>query len=379
MVEGGTSVKQRWVFAALSVLALSVPAIAEPVHLAQAIEARVLPPHEILTIVRSTGLDPIGRPVRQGPNYVLHAIDEDDREMRVIVSARRGEILRMVPAETPARMPPRGGVAAGPYERTDRYERAAPAPGYVTPDGYRYGARSPVVDDDDEDLPPSQQAPRPPGNVPNNAPGNFSGAAPRPGAAPLPRAGYADPPPVVRTTPPAPGSNIARGTDLPPPSGALPPPSGSRVVTTPPPRGAAPPAPQSASRDVYTPEPDRGGMLPPPPERFPQRVAPAPDKPKPVKREATAAAPKPAPVPKPKPATPVNAAAPKPAAPATTPVASPAAETKTEAVKSEAPKTETPRTEAPRTETPKPAAPAAAAPEPKPATEQKPAEGSVPH
>ena len=174
--------KQRWVFAALSALVFSAPAAAEPVQLAQAVEARVLPPHEILTIVRSTRLDPIGRPVRQGPNYVLHAIDEDDREMRVIVSARSGEILRMAPAATPARIPPRGGVA-GPYERMDRYERAAPAPGYITPDGYRYSSRPPVIDDDDDDLPPSQRAPRPPGNVP--------GAAARPGSAPPPRTGYA--------------------------------------------------------------------------------------------------------------------------------------------------------------------------------------------
>ena len=335
--------KQRWVFAALSVLAFSAPAAAGPVQLAQAVEARVLPPHEILTIVRSTRLDPIGRPVRQGPNYVLHAIDEDDREMRVIVSARTGEILRMAPAASPARIPPRGGVAVGPYERMDRYERAAPAPGYITPDGYRYSSRPPVIDDDDDDLLPGQQAPRPPGNVP--------GAAPRPGSAPLPRTGYGDPPPVIRATPPAAGGGLGRGTDLPPPSsGSLPPPSGSRVVTAPP-RGAAAPPPHSASRDVYTPAPDHDGMLPPPPERFPQRVAPAPDKPKPAKREATAAAPKPAPVPKPKPATPANAAAPKPAA-AT-------AETKTE----------TPKTEAP----------AAAVPEPKPAAEPKPADSSVPH
>ncbi|MGA7486586.1 MAG: hypothetical protein WBW74_06555, partial [Xanthobacteraceae bacterium] len=32
-----------------------------------------LPPHEVLTIVRSTGLEPLGRPLRQGPVYVLQA------------------------------------------------------------------------------------------------------------------------------------------------------------------------------------------------------------------------------------------------------------------------------------------------------------------
>ena len=346
---GGTSVKQRWIVAALSVLAFSAPAAAEPLRLAQAVEAGVLPPHEIITIVRSTRLDPIGRPVLRGPNYVVLALDEGDREMRVIVNARRGEIIRIVPVQTASRMPPPGGgYAVGPHERMERYERG-PAPRYVTPEGYRYSARPPVVDDDDDDLPYEQQAPRPPGNVP--------GAAPRPGTAP-PRTGYADPPPVIRSTPPGPG--IARGTELPPPSGAVvpPPPTGSRVVTTNPPRGAAPSP--SASRDGYTPEPDReGGMLPPPPERFPQRVAPASEKPKPVKRDASAAAPKAAPLPKPKPATPASATAPKPAAPAVAPAAPaaspPAAENKTEAPK------------------PQPL------PEQQPAAEQKPADGGVPH
>jgi hypothetical protein len=337
-------VKQRWMFAALSVLAFSAPAAAaDPLRLAQAVEAGVLPPHEIITIVRSTRLDPIGRPVLRGPNYVVLALDEGDREMRVIVNARRGEIIRIVPVQTASRMPPPGGgYATGPYERMERYERG-PAPRYVTPEGYRYSARPPVIDDEDDDLPYEQQAPRPPGNVP--------GAAARPGSAPPPRAGYADPPPVIRSTPPASGPGVVRGTELPPPSG-------SRVVTTNPPRGASPSP--SASRDVYTPEPDReGGMLPPPPERFPQRVAPAAEKPKPVKRDASAAAPKAAPLPKPKPATPASATAPKPAAPAVAPAAPaaspPAAETKTEAPK------------------PQPL------PEQQPAAEQKPADGGVPH
>ncbi len=82
------------------------------------------------------------------------AIDEDDREMRVIVNARSGEILRMVPAATAARMPPRGGVATGPYERMDRYERERLLPATSHPTGYRYSARPPVIDDDDDDLPP---------------------------------------------------------------------------------------------------------------------------------------------------------------------------------------------------------------------------------
>src|SRR5436853_3943614 len=113
----GNSVKQRLVFAAFPILAVSVvapsavasallmvstsaqaePKQSEPMRLAQAVEYGGLPPYEIVTIVRSAGLDPIDQPVRRGPNYVLHAIGQDDQEVRVIVSARRGEIVRIVP------------------------------------------------------------------------------------------------------------------------------------------------------------------------------------------------------------------------------------------------------------------------------------------
>src|SRR4051812_42718386 len=197
-------------------------------RLAQAVEyGGGLPPYEVITIVRSAGLDPIDRPVRRGPHYVLHAIGQNDQEVRVIVDARRGEIVRIVPTMSASRMPPpRAGVTMGPYERMDGYGPARPAP------GYRYGAR-PVDPDEDEEDPSYQTAPRPPTNVP--------GAAPRPGYAP-PRTGYADPPPVIRATPPA-GSNVARGNELPPPSGAgvsaypaAPPPSAPRAATAYPPR-----------------------------------------------------------------------------------------------------------------------------------------------
>ena len=80
--------KQRWLYAAVSVVALSFPAQAEPMRLAQAVEFGWLPPHEIITIVRSAGLDPVGPPFRQGQNYILRAISRDDEEVRVVVSAR---------------------------------------------------------------------------------------------------------------------------------------------------------------------------------------------------------------------------------------------------------------------------------------------------
>jgi hypothetical protein len=60
-----------------------------------------LPPHEIMTIVRSTGLEPIGHPVRQGPAYALRAVDPAGEEGRVIVNAYMGRIVKVVPLSGP--------------------------------------------------------------------------------------------------------------------------------------------------------------------------------------------------------------------------------------------------------------------------------------
>jgi len=60
-----------------------------------------LPPHEIVTIVRSTGLEPVGRPVRQGPAYALRAVDPAGEEVRVIVNAYMGRIVKVVPVSGP--------------------------------------------------------------------------------------------------------------------------------------------------------------------------------------------------------------------------------------------------------------------------------------
>ena len=167
---GGNFVKRQMIYAALAVLALSAPAAAA-MRYAQA-WAGALPPHEILTILRSTGLDPLGQPVRRGPNYVLRAID--DTRSR---GQRRGQrALRRHPVGDAG--PDRVADAAaarrrhhGPYERMP--------PGYIPPARLaRYGAG--LVDDDD-DVPTADDpnAPRPPGAMPG-APPRSSNAAPLP-------------------------------------------------------------------------------------------------------------------------------------------------------------------------------------------------------
>ena len=103
---------------------------------------------------------------------MLRAIDERDREVSVVVSARSGDVLSVTPVQTASRMPPpRGGLSWGPYERMP--------PGYVPPGGYRAG--SPVDDDDDEpSIVDNPNAPRPPGAMPGAPPMRSSNAAPLP-------------------------------------------------------------------------------------------------------------------------------------------------------------------------------------------------------
>ena len=54
-----------------------------------------LPPYEIVTIVRSAGLDSVSRPVRQGPVYLLRALTPAGQEVRVVVDARMGRIVKV--------------------------------------------------------------------------------------------------------------------------------------------------------------------------------------------------------------------------------------------------------------------------------------------
>jgi hypothetical protein len=280
----GILVERRTIYAALAVLALSAPAAAQGYEqgyergYGPGLEPGGLPPQRILTILRSTGLDPLGPPMRRGPNYVMRAIADNDRPVRVVINARSGHILSVTPVEIESRVPPpRGGVSMGDYQRMP--------PGYVPSDSYRsdsyrptppggYRAGAPVVDEDDEPNGyRNPNAPRPPGPLPGTLPSRSSNAAP----------------------PPPRGGAVSRDDD-----------------------DASPPS----APHVITADPDRSGALPPPPERFPQRAAPvSPAKPKPVQR-AAAAPPKQAPLPKPKP--PVNAeAVPAPAAPQSAPEPAP--------------------------------------------------------
>jgi hypothetical protein len=244
-VEG--IVKQGLIAAVLATLALSAPAMAQG-YQPQGYEPSVLPPREIMGMLRSTGFDPLDRPVLRGPNYVLRAIDGNDREVTLVINGRNGRILSATPLRTASRMPP--GVPPG--STMGEWQRMPP--GYTPPPGTvpQRGYGAPTADDEADDE--NDAVPQQPGAYGARPPAPVQGALPR----------Y--------------GNNPPRGYN------------GGQ------PGDEADAQPQSDPRVI--PADPQGGPLPPPPERFPQRAAPS--QPKPLKR-AAAAPPKTAPLPKPKP------------------------------------------------------------------------------
>lgn len=101
-------------------------------------EADIISPREAAEVVRAAGLDPISRPMWRPGRYIVHAIDRYGRELRVVVDARLGEVVRAVPAgfndvgprgyepyPQPSAYPP---SPPPPAEMDDDEERASPPP-----------------------------------------------------------------------------------------------------------------------------------------------------------------------------------------------------------------------------------------------------------
>src|SRR5258706_4437980 len=129
----------------------------------------VLPPREIINIVRAAGLQPVSRPAFRGTTYVLQGVDESDELVRVIVDSRNGRVLSVRPLIA---------VGARPYQ---------PGPSITLrhPFGPRavYGGR--YLDDE---FAPMRAMPRPPGAVRAVPQSAARSAAAKPTQPPLPRA-----------------------------------------------------------------------------------------------------------------------------------------------------------------------------------------------
>jgi translation initiation factor IF-2 len=152
-----------------------------------------MPAYEVVTLVRSTGLEPVGHPVRRGPAYVLHAVNPSGREFRVIVDARLRRIMRVVPTgpvrAAAADVPP----PPAPYGRP-------PADITGVPEGNGPGARVvglPPDVDEAEPYPAAGQTPY--GQV--AAVGTMPVAPRTPAARAAPVTSQAAPPPLPRPRP----------------------------------------------------------------------------------------------------------------------------------------------------------------------------------
>ena len=77
------------------------------VRVAQADPDDLMPPYELMTLVRSPGLTPTARPSRRGDLYVVPAVDGNGTKLRVVVDGEVGDILAVRPVALEAAAPPR--------------------------------------------------------------------------------------------------------------------------------------------------------------------------------------------------------------------------------------------------------------------------------
>jgi hypothetical protein len=158
-----------------------------------------LPPYEIMSIVRSTGLAPLTRPMRRGQYYVLVAVDRVGRQMRVVVDAQLGDIVNLRPALAAGSYGPEPGRPVGPPGMAPPDVAGGNAAYAPRPGGELYGTR--------------------PSAAPH--PGAESGLAPTP-PRPIPNARTATAPSVSAPNEPAPSTRLAVAEPGLPPAPPLP-------------------------------------------------------------------------------------------------------------------------------------------------------------
>jgi hypothetical protein len=145
--------------------------------------AGVLPPQEIIMIVRSTGYRPLSPPVLKGFTYRLRAADPVGHAVRVVVDARLGRIVRVARLKDPRFAAP----ILPPVVRPPVRAAAAPvAPSAAAPPPVTTGA-----------LPPPPAGPA------------LSSAAEKPAAAPARRPTFAAAAPTRAAPPVAANAGVA--------------------------------------------------------------------------------------------------------------------------------------------------------------------------
>jgi hypothetical protein len=97
-------------------LALVRAAVADPAATAGAAPAGAadgLSPNRIAAIVRATGFDPMGRPVRNGDLYTVRALDPYDVAYRIVIEARTGRTVSINEIATPGPFQAMPGLRRG--------------------------------------------------------------------------------------------------------------------------------------------------------------------------------------------------------------------------------------------------------------------------
>ena len=124
-------------------------------------------PVEAVDIVRSTGLRPVARPQREGPYYIVEAVDSYGDTKRVVIDAEMGDVVRVRPVRGYVRSAPWYGrtppeFGGGPRLWRREADRMGPPPGAVGRSWRAPPPRYGALDDDDDDLRPPRAGARPP-------------------------------------------------------------------------------------------------------------------------------------------------------------------------------------------------------------------------
>jgi hypothetical protein len=133
----------------LTTLALASAASAQPVN--STLYDAAMPPHRVLALMRATGFEPMGLPVRVGDVYRLRALDPNNIEYLLILDARTGRTVSVREIGMPG--PYRAMPAYGPY-RGPVYGRVFAPP--ADDDGFAYASPRPP-----RDVPHARPQPQP--------------------------------------------------------------------------------------------------------------------------------------------------------------------------------------------------------------------------
>jgi hypothetical protein len=115
------------------------------VHIPPMVQQSVVPPSEILMLVRASGLSPLTQPKRVGRRYVVLASDRMGGQLRVVMDAHDGRILNARPAHDSrfaygVNRPP-AAVPEPQYRAPEQRYSAAPTSEFRDPPSAAHGSR----------------------------------------------------------------------------------------------------------------------------------------------------------------------------------------------------------------------------------------------